>query len=96
MAAAVWWRSSPTLLRHLLQAGQIDIAISPAAGDHRHAARHVRRGHVTQVHSLRRGAAEALEAVVHGAAIRALRRPKNRGGRSAEGSGDRGDRARRR
>ena len=27
---------------------------------------HVRRGDVTRVHSLRRGAAEALEAIVHG------------------------------
>ena len=50
----------------LLQAGQIDIAISPAQATIGSLLAHVRRGHVTQVHSLRRGAAEALEAVVHG------------------------------
>jgi trk system potassium uptake protein len=50
----------------LLQSGQIDIAISPAQATIGTLLAHVRRGHVTQVHSLRRGAAEALEAVVHG------------------------------
>jgi trk system potassium uptake protein TrkA len=50
----------------LLQAGQIDIAISPAQTTIGSLLAHVRRGDVTQVHSLRRGAAEALEAVVHG------------------------------
>jgi trk system potassium uptake protein TrkA len=50
----------------LLQAGQIDIAISPAQATIGTLLAHVRRGHVTQVHSLRRGAAEALEAIVHG------------------------------
>ncbi len=50
----------------LLQAGEIDIAISPAQATIGTLLAHVRRGHVTQVHSLRRGAAEALETVVHG------------------------------
>jgi trk system potassium uptake protein TrkA len=50
----------------LLQSGQIDIAISPAQATIGTLLAHVRRGHVIQVHSLRRGAAEALEAVVHG------------------------------
>jgi len=50
----------------LLQSGQIDIAISPAQATIGTLLAHVRHGHVTQVHSLRRGAAEALEAVVHG------------------------------
>lgn len=50
----------------LLQSGQIDVAISPAQATIGTLLAHVRRGHVTQVHSLRRGAAEALEAVVHG------------------------------
>src|SRR5256885_8878754 len=50
----------------LLQAGQIDIAISPAQATIGTLLAHVRRGHVTRVHSLRRGVAEALEAVVHG------------------------------
>lgn len=50
----------------LLQSGQIDIAISPAQATIGTLLAHVRRGDVTQVHSLRRGAAEAMEAVVHG------------------------------
>ena len=50
----------------LLQAGQIDVAISPAQATIGTLLAHVRRGHVTRVHSLRRGAAEALEAIVHG------------------------------
>lgn len=50
----------------LLQAGQIDIAIAPAQITIGSVLSHVRRGDVTRVHSLRRGAAEALEAIVHG------------------------------
>ena len=50
----------------LLQSGQIDIAISPAQATIGSLLAHVRRGDITEVHSLRRGAAEALEAVVHG------------------------------
>ena len=50
----------------LLHAGEIDIAISPAQATIGTLLAHVRRGHITQVHSLRRGLAEALEAVVHG------------------------------
>jgi trk system potassium uptake protein len=50
----------------LLQAGQIDIAISPAQATIGSLLAHVRRGDVVAVHSLRRGAAEAIEAVVHG------------------------------
>jgi len=50
----------------LLQDGRIDIAISPALATIGSLLAHVRRGDVAQVHSLRRGAAEALEAVVHG------------------------------
>jgi trk system potassium uptake protein TrkA len=50
----------------LLQAGQIDIAISPAQATIGTLLAHVRRGDVVAVHSLRRGAAEAIEAVVHG------------------------------
>ncbi len=50
----------------LLHAGEIDIAISPAQATIGTLLAHVRRGHITQVHSLRRGVAEALEAVVHG------------------------------
>jgi trk system potassium uptake protein TrkA len=50
----------------LLHAGEIDIAISPAQATIGTLLAHVRRGHVAQVHSLRRGVAEALEVVVHG------------------------------
>jgi trk system potassium uptake protein TrkA len=50
----------------LLHAGEIDIAISPAQATIGTLLAHVRRGHVTQVHSLRRGLAESLEGVVHG------------------------------
>ena len=46
----------------------IDIAISPQLATTSMILAHVRRGDVTQVHSLRRGAAEAMEAVVHGGA----------------------------
>ncbi|MDY0057868.1 MAG: Trk system potassium transporter TrkA, partial [Methyloversatilis sp.] len=50
----------------LVQAGAIDIAISPAQVSIGSLLAHVRRGDVVAVHSLRRGAAEALELVVHG------------------------------
>jgi trk system potassium uptake protein TrkA len=50
----------------LVQGGPIDIAISPAQTSIGSLLAHVRRGDVVAVHSLRRGAAEALEAVVHG------------------------------
>ena len=53
----------------LLQSGQIDIAISPAQTTIGSLLAHVRRGDISEVHSLRRGAAEALEAVVHGDAV---------------------------
>jgi trk system potassium uptake protein TrkA len=50
----------------LVQRAQIDIAISPAQATIGKLLAHVRRGDVVAVHSLRRGAAEALEAVAHG------------------------------
>jgi len=50
----------------LVQSGQIDIALSPAQATIGMLLAHVRRGDVVAVHSLRRGAAEALEAVAHG------------------------------
>ena len=52
----------------LVVGGEIDIAISPQLATTSMILAHVRRGDVTQVHSLRRGAAEAMEAVVHGGA----------------------------
>jgi trk system potassium uptake protein len=50
----------------LVQADRIDIAISPAQISIGSLLAHVRRGDVAEVHSLRRGAAEALELVAHG------------------------------
>ena len=50
----------------LVQGGQIDIAISPAQATIGKLLLHIRRGDVAAVHSLRRGAAEALELVAHG------------------------------
>lgn len=50
----------------LVQGGVIDIAISPQQTTIGSLLTHVRRGDVVAVHSLRRGAAEALEAVAHG------------------------------
>ena len=50
----------------LVQSGPIDIAISPALVSIGDLLTHVRRGFVAKVHSLRRGAAEAIELVVHG------------------------------
>ena len=50
----------------LVQGGAIDIAISPQQTTIGALLTHVRRGDVVAVHSLRRGAAEALEAVAHG------------------------------
>jgi trk system potassium uptake protein TrkA len=50
----------------LVEGGRIDIAIVPAQATIGELLAHVRRGDVAAVHSLRRGAAEALEAVAHG------------------------------
>ncbi len=50
----------------LMEAGPIDIAISPQQITLGSLLAHVRRGDVVKVHSLRRGAAEAIEAVAHG------------------------------
>lgn len=50
----------------LMQSGSIDIALSPQQVTIGTLLAHVRRGDVVRVHSLRRGAAEALEVIVHG------------------------------
>ncbi|MDP1709090.1 MAG: Trk system potassium transporter TrkA [Gammaproteobacteria bacterium] len=50
----------------LMESGSIDIAISPQQAMIGSLLAHVRRGDVAVVHSLRRGAAEAIEAVAHG------------------------------
>lgn len=46
--------------------GIIDVAISPQQATIGSLLTHVRRGDVVKVHSLRRGAAEAIEAIAHG------------------------------
>lgn len=50
----------------LIQSGEIDIAVSPQQATIGSLLAHVRRGDVVKVHSLRRGAAEAIEAIAHG------------------------------
>src|SRR5699024_10067657 len=50
----------------LVQGGAIDIAISPQLATLSTLLTHVRRGDIVSVHSLRRGAAEAIEVIAHG------------------------------
>jgi trk system potassium uptake protein TrkA len=50
----------------LVESGTIDIAISPQQITIGSLLAHVRRGDVVKVHSLRRGSAEAIEAIAHG------------------------------
>lgn len=53
----------------LVQGGEIDVAISPQISTTSSLLRHVRRGDIVNVYSLRRGAAEAIEAIAHGDAM---------------------------
>ena len=50
----------------LIQGGEIDVAISPQQTTIGSLLTHVRKGDVVNVHALRRGAAEAIEAIAHG------------------------------
>ncbi|MBF7144401.1 MULTISPECIES: Trk system potassium transporter TrkA [Pseudomonas] len=50
----------------LVQGGEIDIAINPQLATIGSLLTYVRRGDIVSVHSLRRGAAEAIEAIAHG------------------------------
>jgi trk system potassium uptake protein TrkA len=50
----------------LMESGSIDVALSPQTVTIGSLLAHVRRGDVVRVHSLRRGAAEAIEAIAHG------------------------------
>jgi trk system potassium uptake protein TrkA len=50
----------------LMESGTLDVAISPQTITIGSLLAHVRRGDVVKVHSLRRGAAEAIEAIAHG------------------------------
>ena len=62
----------------LMESGSIDVAISPQTVTIGSLLAHVRRGDVVRVHSLRRGAAEAMEA---DRARHAGRRPRRSAGR---------------
>jgi len=57
--------NNPTFV-DLIEGSDIDIAISPQQVTVNSLLRHVRRGDVAQVHTLRRRTAEALELVAHG------------------------------
>jgi trk system potassium uptake protein TrkA len=50
----------------LVQGGEIDMAISPQQATISKLLSHVRKGDMVDVHTLRRGAAEAIEAIAHG------------------------------
>ncbi len=50
----------------LIEGSDIDIAISPQQATIGSILTHIRRGDIVNVHSLRRGAAEAMEVVAHG------------------------------
>ncbi|MCJ8169369.1 Trk system potassium transporter TrkA [Atopomonas sediminilitoris] len=50
----------------LIQGGVIDIAINPQTATISTLLTHVRRGDIVSVYSIRRGAAEAIEAIAHG------------------------------
>ena len=50
----------------LMENGPLDVALSPQMVTIGSLLAHVRRGDVVRVHSLRRGAAEAIEAIAHG------------------------------
>lgn len=50
----------------LVESDRIDVAISPQQITIGALLTHIRKGHMVRVHSLRRGAAEAIEAVAHG------------------------------
>jgi trk system potassium uptake protein TrkA len=50
----------------LIESGIVDVAVSPQQVTLSGLLQHVRRGDVVAVHSLRRGAAEAIEAIAHG------------------------------
>jgi len=52
----------------LVESDRIDVAVSPQQVTIGALLTHIRKGHMVRVHSLRRGAAEAIEAVAHGTA----------------------------
>lgn len=50
----------------LVHGGEIDVAVSPQSATISALLTHIRHGDIVNVHSLRRGAAEAIEAIAHG------------------------------
>ena len=50
----------------LIEGGNIDIVFNPQQATLGSILTHIRQGDVVRVHSLRRGAAEAIEAIAHG------------------------------
>ena len=61
-----WFLQRSRLMVDLVQGGEIDIAFSPQQATISALLTHVRRGDIVNVYSLRRGAAEAIEAIAHG------------------------------
>jgi len=58
--------NNPAYVDLMVQEGNIDIAVSPQQATISSLLAHVRRGDIVSVHSLRRGAAEAIEIVARG------------------------------
>lgn len=58
--------NNPAYVDLMVQEGNIDIAVSPQQATISSLLAHVRRGDIVNVHSLRRGAAEAIEVVARG------------------------------
>jgi trk system potassium uptake protein TrkA len=58
--------NNPAYVDLMVQEGNIDVAVSPQQATISSLLAHVRRGDIVSVHSLRRGAAEAIEVVARG------------------------------
>ncbi len=58
--------NNPAYVDLMVQEGNIDVAVSPQEATISSLLAHVRRGDIVNVHSLRRGAAEAIEVVARG------------------------------
>ena len=58
--------NNPAYVDLMVQEGNIDVAVSPQQATISSLLAHVRRGDIVNVHSLRRGAAEAIEVVARG------------------------------
>ena len=65
-ARTVMALSTRTAYVDLIEGGDVDIAISPQLRSTSAILTYIRRGDIVNVHSLRRGAAEAMEVIAHG------------------------------